>query len=850
MRTDVQAVEETVEIEERDAQPQTRGSQPVLRDPPAAKTPTDDELREVRRRHLAFKETGIGRDAGQRPAAGVVPLSLYPYLDVHRLRGAYPLCIFTDPACNIAPLTQVVDRALEGAALEGDDLERSRRWALQMEARIRQDASDESDHTLFKAWNSAAEEISAQYRDDQKKQKKLHHDLATIRKLIPSDARLVGCNQKTALDILSSRGAERGIPHFVRDDSSAQRRGTPAFARDDKNNPATRRANEGGVPRFARDDRSVRDVVRRLQDLLTLEDEESEAGLAPDHLKDSVGEGFQDDLDFTALSTLLHEASHGESLKPGRRRRIESIVEILTLHLHEIEMQSRSIQSLPESESVIRYVRKLIESQSLASRAWLAARLEIAGRFDEERHGALLTQDGAGLWGQTVSTLTPLPPIHLDFRQTISADDLANLAELFDREIPVRILVTSGTCIAGGEDDDSEPYLPASVGERLLLAGPLKGFLCQRSLADTVGLLEAITAFLQCDRTAVLVVYDGASFGDDRLHPYLKSAVGTESRAVPSFLYDSRRGPGWADRFSIDGNEQPDRTWPVTTVEITGVDGGADQRESSFNAAALTLCHPAFRDHFRLVDRDEWHDGMVAMEDYSGDPQQIPYVPAVSEEGVIHRVILSDHAWKQASRVGERWQSLRELGGINNSLAAKAVEKAAERLDDEHRARLSALEAEHRSVLEATTGKLAAEIVANIASGLLSEASMGPLPATPKPVAPPLPAIGTKEEDPSESAVEEGPIVAPVDDDMVILDEAYVETPRCTACDECTTINPRLFKYNENKQAYITDQSAGTFRELVIAAEKCPVRIIHPGKPLNPDEPHLDELMKRAEPFR
>ena len=137
MRTDVQAVEETVEIEERDAQPQTRGSQPVLRDPPAAKTLTDDELREVRRRHLAFKETGRGREAGLRSAGGVVPLSLYPYLEVDRLRGAYPLCIFNDTARNIAPLTQVVDRALEDAALEGDDLERSRRWALQMEARIR-----------------------------------------------------------------------------------------------------------------------------------------------------------------------------------------------------------------------------------------------------------------------------------------------------------------------------------------------------------------------------------------------------------------------------------------------------------------------------------------------------------------------------------------------------------------------------------------------------------------------------------------------------------------------------------------------------------------------------------------
>jgi hypothetical protein len=34
-----------------------------------------------------------------------------------------------------------------------------------------------------------------------------------------------------------------------------------------------------------------------------------------------------------------------------------------------------------------------------------------------------------------------------------------------------------------------------------------------------------------------------------------------------------------------------------------------------------------------------------------------------------------------------------------------------------------------------------------------------------------------------------------------------------------------------------------------MAAEKCPARCIHPGKPLNPDEPNLDELIERAKPF-
>jgi hypothetical protein len=36
---------------------------------------------------------------------------------------------------------------------------------------------------------------------------------------------------------------------------------------------------------------------------------------------------------------------------------------------------------------------------------------------------------------------------------------------------------------------------------------------------------------------------------------------------------------------------------------------------------------------------------------------------------------------------------------------------------------------------------------------------------------------------------------------------------------------------------------------MIEAAEACQVAIIHPGKPLNPNEPGLAELLERARPF-
>ena len=90
---------------------------------------------------------------------------------------------------------------------------------------------------------------------------------------------------------------------------------------------------------------------------------------------------------------------------------------------------------------------------------------------------------------------------------------------------------------------------------------------------------------------------------------------------------------------------------------------------------------------------------------------------------------------------------------------------------------------------------------------------------------------------------------APTAEAKASPDEPYIETPRCTTCNECTQINPRMFAYDANKQAYIADAAAGTFRQLVEAAESCQVSIIHPGKPRDPGEAGIEELLERAAPF-
>jgi pyruvate-ferredoxin/flavodoxin oxidoreductase len=122
-----------------------------------------------------------------------------------------------------------------------------------------------------------------------------------------------------------------------------------------------------------------------------------------------------------------------------------------------------------------------------------------------------------------------------------------------------------------------------------------------------------------------------------------------------------------------------------------------------------------------------------------------------------------------------------------------------------------------------------------------------PIQAPVPPVAVSDPALGSGAA-PATAVLQEAPPDEPEEDELLAL-EPYIDTAMCTSCNECTDLNGRMFAYDENKQAYIQDASAGTFAELVQAAERCTARIVHPGTPLNPAEKNLEKWIVRAEPF-
>jgi len=184
---------------------------------------------------------------------------------------------------------------------------------------------------------------------------------------------------------------------------------------------------------------------------------------------------------------------------------------------------------------------------------------------------------------------------------------------------------------------------------------------------------------------------------------------------------------------------------------------------------------------------------------------------AVDADDRLQRVIVDARLMSIVARSRPFWHRLQEQGGIHNSHAKILLAREKAKWD-EQRVR---------------------EIEEQKATAAASEPSIDALA---------VPAAAAVQA----GAAPQGEAAAQSHDP----DEAWIETARCPSCNECQTINDRMFKYNDNKQAYIADIAAGTYRDLVLAAEACQVAIIHPGKPRNPDEPGLAELIERAIPFR
>jgi hypothetical protein len=439
------------------------------------------------------------------------------------------------------------------------------------------------------------------------------------------------------------------------------------------------------------------------------------------------------------------------------------------------------------------------------------AELEIKGEFRETAHEDYFTDYGSDGLDPAELALFPDYLVSIDAAAQDAVESAA-LLDLLSAGLPMKVLVRTDDILEESQPGTGQLNVGTKSRQLANMAiGLSEVFVLQSAASHLAQMRERIERGLAYAGPALFSVFSGANGHAGGLKPYLVAAAAMESRAFPAFTFDPSAGTDWASRFDLSANPQVDRDWPLHEFAYESVEHQRAGEEVAFTLVHFVACDRRYSRHFARVPHKDWNAKMVPVgeslaREQKGLPEAIPTVLMVDARNVLQKVLVDDKVMREARRCREMWHSLQELGGVHNS----------------HAERLLAHERKAQSERE----KALAE-----ARGLepASQAAAAAAPAV---------ATAAKSAAAAETAPEPSP------------DEAYIETARCTTCNECTNLNDKMFAYNENKQAYIANPDAGTYAQLVEAAESCQVSIIHPGKPRNPNEPGLAELTQRAEAFR
>jgi pyruvate-ferredoxin/flavodoxin oxidoreductase len=513
------------------------------------------------------------------------------------------------------------------------------------------------------------------------------------------------------------------------------------------------------------------------------------------------------------------------------------------------------------------------------------AELELAGEYDPEVHEPFFTKFD---WRQfSAEEFALCPPIFAVGGDGAMLDiGFQNVSRLMASGKPIRVIVldtqvysnTGGqACTSGftGQISDMAAFGKDQHGkqetrkEMALIAMAHRGtFVLQSSLALPSHLLAGVIRGLQARRPALFILHCPCppehGLGDDQAMHAARLAL--ESRAYPFLVYDPDAGGTLSECLNLDGNPSPEDDWPTYELKYMDDEGQEQSMELPLTIADWAATEARFKKHFKKLPADASDDEIIPFHGYLALPKEErdgrhPFIYAIDAERHLQRLSVSEEMVELAEERLLLWSQLREIAGLKVSDEARSIVEA--ELEQEFEKKADALRAEYEAKLADLKARYPQIVARRLAEGLLRAgngkrtvadilAEAEAMPGLQPPgfeipdfgSAPAAAPAATAVEAPAAPAVEEEE-----EEEEGLVMEPLIETARCTSCNECTNLNRKMFAYNEKKQAYIKDPRAGTFRELVLAAERCPVRIIHPGTPLNPKEKDLEKWIKRAEPF-
>lgn len=597
----------------------------------------------------------------------------------------------------------------------------------------------------------------------------------------------------------------------------------------------------------------------RLAEMLQVDDSNSPRAAEPARVARSLGE--VDFVDSAALAPFLARRQGSQRMSDERRLRLQRTAAILEDFMSKLDVapelflvSARAVDPGPWRVHAVTHDDPLGVALGLFDglvwelmpvvRALRVARLEIQGVYDDAIHGPVLDELDWSRFEE--AELSCLPPVlAVETAEAVWSVSQHSLSDVMQSGRPIHVLVEEPF------GSDSEHPLG---GLGYALVGHREAVVVQTSLARPDHLVRGLTFMADTTRPAFMVVPPHPSTGP--MPAWLRLAAGHEGRAAPCFSYVPDRGLTWAESFDVSGNPSPEASWPVHAIDAEDASGNPESVEEAFTFAHAAALELGFRQHFWAVPVKAWSDEQIPMAEYleqmlHGEPEKIPYVWTTDAAGNLGRAIVSRAMAQESHRALRLWRALEELGGTRNEYARRAALAARESAQQEAEQERQDLEKRHAAELERVRDETAGEALERLARALMDPQSLalaGPTGAAlPMPMSPaPAPSSPAAEAAPAEAAP--APAVEEEEEEMSFSDP-FVDTVLCTSCNECININPKLFVYNGDKQAVLGDASAGTFLQLVKAAEKCPASCIHPGAPRKGDTTANDELVARAAKF-
>jgi pyruvate-ferredoxin/flavodoxin oxidoreductase len=530
------------------------------------------------------------------------------------------------------------------------------------------------------------------------------------------------------------------------------------------------------------------------------------------------------------------------------------------------------------------HMRKMADNFVAVRRAELLA----AGTYDAARDEATLANlDWRGFTDEEFGLCPPIVSMGGD--GAMLDIGFQNLSRLLASGKPIRVIVldtqvysnTGGqACTSGftGQVSDMATYGAAQHGktevrkELALIAMAHRGaYVLQSSQASASHLVAGVLRGLQKRRPAVFNIYTPCPVEHGLADDWsLRAArLALESRAFPFLSFDPDVGPLFADALSLDGNPSVDQRWPEYGIDYVDDSGAAQRITLPLTIADWAATEGRFRKHFTPLDPSKWNEDAVPFHEYldlSAEDRdgKTPYILTVDRDKHLARLAVSIEIVRLAEERQQLWAQLRELAGLQP--AASVRDRLVGDVQAEYESKLAAVRAEYEArlaelpkvisrriadvLLRGGAAKSVVDLLSSTSVAPASNGANGKSAAAPTAVIAPAaahPIVSPAATEPVAVAAQSAAAFIAVDDDLAI--DPYIDSVRCTSCNECTNLNGRLFAYNAAKQATVRDADAGTFQQLVVAAERCPVGIIHPGTPRNPKEKDLAKWLKRAEPF-